>query len=71
MEEGEKMQSEEMTKPVKILLLWLHITKLVTAIISQVLKYQDLERHKVLKSTLPHLTLVLPPQHLGVILKAT
>lgn len=28
MEEGEKMQSEEMTKPVKILLLWLHITKL-------------------------------------------
>ena len=28
MEEGEKMQNEEMTKPVKIVLPWLHITKL-------------------------------------------
>lgn len=28
MEEGGKMQNEEMSKPVKIALLWLHITKL-------------------------------------------
>lgn len=28
MEEGGKMQNEEMTKPVKIVLSWLHITKL-------------------------------------------
>lgn len=69
-QQGKKMQNEVMTKPVKIVLSCLRITKLGHCYYFPSFKIPGLKRRKALKPTLPHLTLLLPLQQLGVILEA-